>query len=99
MSIVNICFEFIYGNLTPHVEVILDLYIHFKSFLPEFSFLCVINRSISMKFHTQLENTILKCVTGQHLSYTEQFFFTAHTFQAGIIDATLCTSNIATIVY
>ena len=68
------------------------------------SFLGVINWSISMKFHTQLEHTILKCVTGQHLLFTKtiflnNFFYCACIFQAGIIDGTLCTSHIATLLY
>ena len=29
-------FGFFKGNLTPHVAAILDLYIHFQKFLPEF---------------------------------------------------------------
>ena len=38
-----------------------------------------------MKFHTQLENTILKCVTGQHLLFTKTkqiliIFFTVHAY-------------------
>ena len=37
-----------------------------------------------MKFHTQLEHTILKCVTGQHLLFTKKiflnYFFTAHAY-------------------
>ena len=39
---------------------------------------------MSMKFHAQLENTILKYVTGQHLLFTKQIFFysffTAHAY-------------------
>ena len=56
-----------------------------------------------MKFHTQLENTILKCVTGQHLLFTQKkmllFFYCACLFQAGIIDGTLCPLHIAKILY
>ena len=38
-----------------------------------------------MKFHTQLEHTILKCVTGQHLLFTKKkhfliIFVTAHAY-------------------
>ena len=37
-----------------------------------------------MKFHTQLEHTILKCVTDQHLLFTQKiflnYFFTAHAY-------------------
>ena len=46
------------------------------------SFLGVINGSISMKFHTQLEHTIVKSVTGQHFVIYQQNsnFFTAHAY-------------------
>ena len=39
------------------------------------SFLGVIYWSISLKFHTQLENTILKWVTGQKLLFSHLFYF------------------------
>ena len=40
---------------------------------------------MSLQFHTQLEHTILKCVTGQHLLFSKTtiffiIFFTAHAY-------------------
>ena len=58
------------------MAAILDLYIQL--------YLVIFNGVSRRKFHTQLEHTILKCVTGQHLLFSKQIFFkfvfTAHAY-------------------
>ena len=71
--------SFFKGNLTPppQVAAILEVYMHFSNVYRRFS--GAIKCSISIKFHTQLENTILKSVTGQQLLFTK-LIFTPHAY-------------------
>ena len=97
ISIVNIFLEKFDPPRGSHLGVVHTILVIFNG---------VSSRNILINFieisHT--EHTILKCVTGQHLLFSKQIFFTyffycACIFQARIIDGTLCLSHIATILY